>query len=287
MSQSHLFDHHDPQQAAIDIAELNPSEQPAAIEQWLVVFDGWVIQVARASQTSFGRGQAHHIAEDIAQITRQAAWKMLLHYCDNPDRARTVQSLYAVLRSAVRNNVRDEVERYETKGIVGIRAKHRRARELDDLTYVLAQQLGYTPSRAEVIKEWDKRNAGRKELKRQGRVVADDDFGFHKNTPSAFEHEDAYVEHYDEPDYVLMPLESQQFRDTVVEYATQQDQRLGAAAKAWLDEAQVGLRTEHGVYRAVRIAGGYKNLTEAKQAIEEIRALSIVLLREHYGIDSA
>lgn len=281
-----LFDHTDPRQAAIDICALDASLQREAIEQWLVVFDPWVKQVAAGAQTAFGRGLARHKEDDIVQITRMAAWELLQYYCQNPDKAAKVKSLRAVLRLRIRNNVRDEFERDETKGIRGVRSMYRNARELENLEAEMAQTLHRMPSRAEVVAEWNARAASRKDARRQGRAIDSSVFGFHENTPPPMEHEHSYVEEYDEPDFVMMPLESQQFRDTVVEYAQQQDQQLGLAAKVWLDESQVGARTEHGIYKAIKLTAQYRNLTEVRDAVESIRQLSIVVLRDHYGIES-
>ncbi|NWN87230.1 MAG: hypothetical protein HLX51_01590 [Micrococcaceae bacterium] len=281
-----LFDHTDPQQAAIDICTLDATLQREAIEQWLVVFDPWVKQVAAGAQTAFGRGLARHKEDDIIQITRMAAWQLLEYYCDNPDKAAKVVSLRAVLRLQIRNNVRDEFERDETKGVRGVRSMYRNARELDNLESEMAQDLHRMPTRAEVVAEWNARASVRKDARRQGRTIDGMHFGFHENTPPPMEHEHSYVEYHDEPDFVLMPLESQEFRDTVVDYAGQKDQQLGIAAGVWLDESQAGARTEHGIYKAIKLAGNYRNLAEAREAVEAIRRLSIVVLREHYGIDS-
>lgn len=281
-----LFDHTDPRQAAIDISALEESRQRKAIEQWLVVFDPWVKQVAAGAQTAFGRGLARHKEDDIVQITRMAAWQLLEYYCDNPDKATKVKSLRAVLRLRIRNNVRDEFERDETKGVRGVRSMYRNARELENLESEMAQDLGRMPSRAEVVAEWNARASTRKDARRQGRTIDATHFGFHENTPPPMEHEHSYVEPHDEPDFVMMPLESQKFRDTVVEYAKQQDKQLGIAALVWLDESQAGARTEHGIFKAIKIAAGYRNLSESREAVESIRQLSIVVLRDHYGIES-
>lgn len=282
-----LFDHTDPKAAAIDICHLAPELQEQAIAQWLSVFDPWVKQVAYGAQQAFGRGLARHKEDDIVQITRLAAWQLLRYYCDNPDKAVKVRSLRAVIRLRIRNNVRDEFERDETGGLTGARSRFRNARELETLEYELAQQLHRSPTRAEIITEWNARASGRKDARRQGRAIDDSVFGFHENTPPPMEHEHIHVENYDDPDYVLMPQESREFLETVVHYAKMQDEQLGTAAKVWLDESLAGERSEHGVLKAIKLHADYRTLDDCAKAAEQIRQLSIVVLREHYGIDSA
>ena len=279
------FDTGEPLEALRMIAENHGSpeeERRLWINRWFEVFDRWAQRVASGSILNYGRGRAHHLRDDIQQITREACLEIINECCEHTQDAHAIRSLKAVVQLRTRNKIRDEIEKYEQKGVTGATSKFRRAREIDSVEYDLAQQLMRHPSRAEIIAEFTSRQSGRKDPRRQGRVPEASDIGFHQNTPEPMESEHVHLD--EDPDCVITPMEGEEFRSKLIAAAHQASDQLGDAAEAFLHQSLVGKRTEFGVMEAIRLHAGYPSRKAAAAAVDEIRWLARKVLAEDYGI---
>lgn len=275
----------DPLEALRFIAESHAAPGPQRdlwINHWFVIFDRWVDRVASGSMLNYGRGRAYHLRDDIAQITRMACLEIITDCCEGTEDASQIRSLKAMVQLRTRNNIRDEIEKHDQRGVTRATSKFRRSREMDIVEHDLAQKLMRQPKRAEIIAEFRNRQSGRKDARRQGREPQLSDVGFHQNTPAPTETDQV---HYDEdPDCVITPMEGDEFRAKLISRAHQHSAQLGAAAEAFLHHSLVGKRTEFGVMEAIRLHASYESRRQAKAAVDEIRWISRTVLSEDYGI---
>ena len=289
MSKANPFGTQDPLEAVRIIADhhsADSEERKLWTDHWFSAFDAWVQRTAWGSLLNYGRGRAQHLLDDIEQITRFACLELINDCCSGAEDPSAIRSLKGLIQLKTRNNIRDELERYEQRGVTGATSKVRRARELDLVEHDLAQQTMRQPSRAEVIEEFNRRQyAQRKDPERQGRIAEDTDIGYHLNAPAPMEHEHTVVD--EDPDCVISPIEGREFRTTLLRRSAEHSEQLGLAAEAFLGQSLEATRTEFGVMEAIRKHANYRSRKEAKAAVDEIRWLSRTVLVEDYGITEA